>query len=66
LDDKYKIKFARHIADLADSMSDDQEFPDYFVENELRKWVNNKFLLSPPIPPKTSEDKLLPRDIDGI
>ena len=55
LDDKYKIKFARHIAEIADSKPDDEEVPEYFVENELRKWVNDKFLLSPPIPPKTSE-----------
>ena len=66
LDDKYKVKFARHIADLADSMSDYDEVPDYFVENELRKWVNDKFLLNPPIPPKTSVVKLLPKDIDSI
>ena len=63
LDDKYKVKFARHIADLADGKSNDEEVPDYFVENELRKWVNDKFLLDPPIPPKTSDAKLSPRDI---
>ena len=44
LDDKYKVKFARYIAELADNMADDQEVPEYFVENELRKWVNDKFL----------------------
>lgn len=54
LDDKYKIRFAKHIADVASSKPDDEEVPEYFVENELRKWVNNKFLLSPPLPPKTS------------
>ena len=56
LDDKYKVKFARYIAELADNMADDQEVPEYFVENELRKWVNDKFLLSPPLPPKISEE----------
>ena len=56
LDDKYKVKFARYIADLADNMPDDQEVPEYFVENELRNWVNDKFLLSPPLPPKVSEN----------
>ena len=65
LDDKYKIKFARHIANLADSMPNNQEVPEYFVENELRKWVNNKFILDPPIPPKTSDDKLSPIDVDN-
>ena len=64
MNDKYKIKFARHIADLADSMPDDKEVPDYFVENELRKWVNDKFLLDPPIPSKTPDMKLSPKDID--
>ena len=59
LDDKYKVKFARHIADLASSMPDDQEVPEFFVENELRNWINEKFLLNPPLPPKEkpSEDK---------
>ena len=65
MNDKYKIKFARHIADLADSMPDDEEVPDYFVENELRKWVNDKFLLDPPIPSKTSDMKLSPKDINN-
>jgi hypothetical protein len=64
LNDKYKIKFARHIADLADNMPDNEEVPEYFVENELRKWINDKFLLDPPIPSKTFNRKLLPKDID--
>jgi hypothetical protein len=54
LDDKYKVKFARHISDLASSMSDNQEVPEFFVENELRNWVNDKFLLYPPLHPKTT------------
>jgi hypothetical protein len=54
LDDKYKVKFARHISDLASSMSDNQEVPEFFVENELRNWVNDKFLLDPPLQPKTT------------
>jgi len=53
LDDKYKIKFAKHISDMASSMSDDQEVPEFFVENELRHWINDKFLLDPPLQPKT-------------
>jgi hypothetical protein len=64
LNDKYKVKFARHIADLADNMPDNEEVPEYFVENELRKWINDKFLLDPPIPSKTFNRKLLPKDID--
>jgi hypothetical protein len=53
MDDRYKVKFARHIADLASSMQDDQEVPEFFVENELRNWINDKFLLDPPLQPKT-------------
>ena len=53
MDDKYKVKFARHIAELASSMQDDQEVPEFFVENELRNWINDKFLLNPPLQPKT-------------
>ena len=52
MDDKYKVKFARYIADLANEKPDDEVVPEYFVENELRKWVNDKFLLNPPLPPK--------------
>lgn len=55
MDDKYKVKFAKYIADLAAEKPNDEEVPDYFVENELRKWVNDKFLLNPPIPPKISD-----------
>jgi hypothetical protein len=53
LDDRYKVKFAKHISDLASSMPDDQEVPEFFVENELRNWINDKFLLDPPLQPKT-------------
>jgi hypothetical protein len=52
MDDKYKVKFARYIAELASEMPDDQEVPEYFVENELRNWINTKFLLDPPLQPK--------------
>jgi len=59
MDDKYRIKFARYIADLADEKPDDEEVPEFFVENELRNWVNDKFLLDPPLPPKTSPNQNL-------
>ena len=52
MDDRFKIKFARYVADLASEMPDDQEVPEYFVENELRHWINEKFLLDPPLQPK--------------
>ena len=53
LDDKYKVKFAKHIANIASEKPDNEEVPEYFVENELRKWVNDKFLLDPALPVKT-------------
>jgi hypothetical protein len=56
MDDKFKVKFARYVAELASEMPDDQEVPEYFVENELRHWVNEKFLLDPPLPPKQVKD----------
>ena len=52
MNDKYKLKFAKYISDLASEKPDNEEVPDYFVENELRKWVNEKFLLNPPLPLK--------------
>jgi hypothetical protein len=57
LDDKYKVKFARHIAELASEKPDDEEVPEYFVENELRKWVNEKFLLNPPLQSRLNEQE---------
>jgi hypothetical protein len=56
LDDKYKIKFANYIAEIADEKSDDEIVPDYFVENELRHWLNKKFFLDPPLQPKKIKD----------
>jgi hypothetical protein len=52
LDDKQKVKFARYISELASQKSDDEEVPEFFVENELRNWLNEKFLLYPPLQPK--------------
>ena len=49
MDEKYKIKFARHISELATEMPDNQEVPEFFVENELWFWINSKFLLDPPL-----------------
>ena len=53
MNEENKIKFARYIADLTDKMPDDQPVPDMFVENELRNWINQRFLLDPPLEPKT-------------
>ena len=50
--DKYKLKFARYVADYAASRPDDEPVPDWFVENLLRDYLNQKFLLDPPLPVK--------------
>lgn len=55
LDDKYKVKFAHYISEVANEKPDDEIVPDYFVENELRHWLNEKFFLDPPLQPKKIE-----------
>jgi hypothetical protein len=52
LSDENKIKFALYVADIASEKPDDEEVPEYFVENELRNWINQKFLIEPPLPQK--------------
>lgn len=52
LNDKYKVEFARYIAEVADEQPNDEIVPEYFVENELRHWLNEKFFLDPPLQPK--------------
>jgi hypothetical protein len=52
MNEENKIKFARYISELADKMPNDQEVPDMFVENELRNWINQRFLLNPPLEAK--------------
>lgn len=53
MNEENKIKFARYISELAEKMPDDQPVPDMFVENELRNWINQRFLLDPPLQQKT-------------
>ena len=59
MDDENKVKFARHIAELASKMPDDEPVPDLFVENELRQWVNKRFLLDPPLGPKKIKESVV-------
>jgi len=54
--DKYKLKFARYVADVASVMGDDKPVPEWFVENLLRDYLNQKFLLDPPLEPKEGTD----------
>jgi len=49
LDDKYKYKFSRYISEIASNKPDTEEVPEYFVENELRGYLNQKFILDPPL-----------------
>lgn len=57
LNDRYKVKFAKYIAEIASQKPDDEPVPDLFVENELRSWLNEKFLLDPPLQPKKLKDE---------
>lgn len=53
LNDKYRYKFARYISEMASSKPADEIVPEYFVENELRNYLNQKFLLNPPLKMKS-------------
>lgn len=52
LKDKYKLKFARYVAEYASGRPVDEPVPEWFVENLLRDYLNQKFLLNPPLPTK--------------
>ena len=54
--DKYKLKFARYVADYAAARPDNEPVPEWFVENLLRDYLNQKFLLDPPFEPKSGTD----------
>ena len=56
MDEKVKLKFTKYISDLAASMPENEPVPEFFVENELRKYLNEKFLLDPPLGPKTMNE----------
>jgi hypothetical protein len=56
MNEENKVKFARYIVNLVSKMPDDQPVPEFFVENELRNWVNQRFLLDPPLQPKTVKE----------
>ena len=56
LKDKYKLKFARYVAEYAAGRPADEPVPEWFVENLLRDYLNQKFLLNPPLPTKMDVD----------
>jgi len=62
LDEENKVKFARYISQVASEKPDDEMVPEYFVENELRKWVNERFLLDPPLDPKSIQESTTSHD----
>ena len=49
LKDKYKLKFARYVSAVADSKPDNEIVPEWFVDDLLRDYLNQKFLLDPPL-----------------
>ena len=55
LSERYKLSFAKYISELASTMPDNMEVPEFFVENELRHWLNEKFLIDPPLPEITKK-----------
>ena len=67
MNDESKLKFAYYISELAEKMPDDEVVPEFFVENELRNWVNQRFVLDPPLEPKqlkTFDDVEIPMKDD--
>ena len=64
--DKYKLKFARYVAEVASNEPDDKPVPEWFVENLLRDYLNQKFLLDPPLQIKKDiEVKELGEDLEN-
>jgi len=56
MNEESKLKFAYYISKVVDSMPDNEIVPEYFVENELKKWVNQRYMINPPFPTKDYED----------
>ena len=61
--DKYKLKFARYVAEIASTMGEKEPVPEWFVDNLLRDYLNQKFLLNPPL---QSRDGLIGNDVGNI
>jgi mannose-6-phosphate isomerase-like protein (cupin superfamily) len=60
LDEKTKVKFAHYISELVNEKHNEEIVPNYFVENQLRYWLNKKYFLDPPLPPKKDKNNDLP------
>jgi hypothetical protein len=66
MDEENKVKFARYIAELTSTKPDNEPVPDLFVENELRSWINKRFLLDPPLEPKMVKENTEDNKIEII
>ena len=58
MNEESKIEFAEYISNVVSSQPDDEVVPDFFVENELRNWINQKFLINPPLSSVSDGDRL--------
>ena len=50
--DKYKLKFARYVAEVAASEPDDKPVPEWFVENLIKRLPKSKVFIGPTTPNK--------------
>ncbi len=51
------IEFSFYIVKKIQYQNDDKIVPDYYIENEFRRWLNRKFRMNPPLPLKRKRDK---------
>lgn len=52
------LDFANEVAKIMEEKPDDEVVPKHYIENELRKYLNDKFNLNPPLPMRTDQDIL--------
>lgn len=50
------LDFANHVSEIMQDMPDEDVVPKYYIENELRIYLNNKFNLVPGLPVKTDDN----------
>ena len=43
-------EFSIHLSKIMESKNDEEEVPDNYVENELKKYLNSRFRVNPEIP----------------
>lgn len=49
---EHLLEFAHHVAEIMENEPDDKVAPIYYVENELKNFLNEKFNITPPMPLK--------------